>query len=124
DRIQQSRAYSRSCKYHGNDCGQVLCMRICDHPRFRNDPDPDDDFIWYEPNGGVNVIAPTHNDNTASDKSDGYIYIDDVSASSANHVIPKTGDNDMPLLWITLLFVSGFAVAAITLLGKKKSLTK
>ncbi|MBQ2817195.1 MAG: hypothetical protein IJF16_04600 [Clostridia bacterium] len=99
-------------------CGYVIT------PAYGMTQIPDDDFIWYEPNGGVNVIAPTHNDNTASDKSDGYIYIDDVPASSANHVIPKTGDNDMPLLWITLLFVSGFTVAAITLLGKKKALTK
>ncbi len=34
---------------------------------------------------------------------------------------PKTGDNGMAVLWIALMFISGFSVVAATVIGKKRN---
>ena len=41
------------------------------------------------------------------------------TAKNPNNV-PETGDSNMPMLWITLLLVSGFGAAATVVYGKKK----
>ena len=45
---------------------------------------------------------------------------DNVKPAGGSDASAKTGDSSNIILWITLLFVSGSAVAAVTVFGRKK----
>lgn len=104
-------------------CGYVITPALGHTHTYGTAWKSDKDNHWNECPCGDKVNLTAHKDQNTDGKCDTCAYNVGISTPPAKPSTPQTGDSTMLWLYIALLFVSGFGVVTITLLGKKRFFT-
>lgn len=101
-------------------CGYEIAPALGHTHTYGTDWKSDKDNHWHVCSCGDKANTAAHKDGNVDGKCDVCAYNVGVPMPPADPSNPQTGDNSMPVLWITLLLVSGFAVVAFGFYGKKR----
>lgn len=101
-------------------CGYEIAPALGHTHTYGTDWKSDKDNHWHACSCGDKANTAAHKDGNVDGKCDVCAYNVGVPMPPADPSNPQTGDNSMPVLWITLLLVSGFAIVAFGFYGKKR----
>ena len=93
-------------------CGYEIAPALGHTHTYGTDWKSDKDNHWHACSCGDKADIAAHKDGNVDGKCDVCAYNVGVPMPPADPSNPQTGDNSMPVLWITLLLVSGFGIVA------------